>query len=129
SFFGSVTPRTVGFNTVDIANLSLPIIMIYLVLMYIGASPGSTGGGIKTTVAAVAFLNMKSIVLGQERAEAFRSQVSVASVKRAFAIILLSLLILGLSILLLTIYDAEIGLFKLAFEAFGAFSTAGLSLG
>src|SRR5690606_9517082 len=59
SFFsGSVTPRTSGFNTVDITMLSLPMVMIYLLLMYIGASPGSTGGGIKTTVAAVAFLNM-----------------------------------------------------------------------
>jgi trk system potassium uptake protein len=130
SFFsGTATPRTAGFNTVDITMLSLPTVMIYLLLMYIGASPGSTGGGIKTTVAAVAFLNMKSIVLGHERTEAYRSEISGASVRRAFAIILLSLLVLGISVLLLSIYDSELGLFNLAFEAFAAFSTAGMALG
>lgn len=129
SFFGSVTPRTAGFNTVDITFLSLPMVMVYLLLMLIGASPGSTGGGIKTTVAAVAFLNMKSIVLGHERTEAFRSEISVVSVKRAFAIILLALLVLGIAVLLLSVYDSEKGLLKLAFEAFSAFATVGLTLG
>lgn len=129
SFFGSLTPRTAGFNTVDLADLSLPTIMIYLLLMLIGASPGSTGGGIKTTVAAVAFLNMRSVVLGHERIEAFKTQITTTSVKRAFAIILLALLVLGLSVLFLSINDAEIGLLRLAFETFSAFSTVGLSLG
>jgi trk system potassium uptake protein TrkH len=130
SFFaGSVAPRTSGFNTFDVTALSLPTVMIFLLLMYIGASPGSTGGGIKTTVAAVAFLNMRSIVLGHDRTEAFRSEISGASIKRAFAIILLSLVVLGLSVLLLSLYDAEHGLFQLSFEVFSAFSTTGLSLG
>ena len=129
SFFGSLTPRTAGFNTVDLADFSLPTIMIYLLLMLIGASPGSTGGGIKTTVAAVAFLNMRSVVLGHERIEAFKTQITTASVKRAFSIILLALLVLGLSVLFLSINDAEIGLLRLAFETFSAFSTVGLSLG
>lgn len=129
SFFGSITPRTAGFNTVDITLLSLPMLMIYFLLMLIGASPGSTGGGIKTTVAAVAFLNMKSVVTGHSRTEAFRTEISVASIKRAFAIILLALLVLGISVLLLSIHDAEKGLLKLAFESFSAFSTVGLTLG
>jgi trk system potassium uptake protein len=129
SFFGSVTPRTAGYNTVDMIDFSLPTIMMYLLLMFIGASPGSTGGGIKTTVAAVAYLNMRTIVLGHERIEAFKTQITTTSVKRAFAIILLALLVLGLSVLLLSINDAEIGLLRLAFEAFSAFSTVGLSLG
>lgn len=129
SFFGSITPRTAGFNSVNLGNLSLPTVMIYLLLMWIGASPGSTGGGIKTTVAAVAFLNMKSIVFGRQRTEAFRTEISFASIKRAFTIILLSLLVLGMAILLLSIYDAEKGLLRLSFETFSAFSTVGLSLG
>src|SRR5688500_7094302 len=129
SFFGSVTPRTAGFNTVDLTLLSFPILLIYLLLMFIGASPGSTGGGLKTTVVAVAFLNMKSIVLGQDRVEAFKTEISAASIKRAFAIILLALLVLGVSVLLLSINDANIGLLPLAFESFSAFSTVGLTLG
>lgn len=129
SFFGSVTPRTAGFNTVDLTLLSLPMLLIYLLLMFIGASPGSTGGGLKTTVVAVAFLNMKSIVLGQETTEAFKSEISPASIKRAFAIILLALLVLGISVLLLSINDSKVGLLPLAFESFSAFSTVGLTLG
>lgn len=129
SFFGSVAPRTAGFNTVDISMLSLPTLLMYLLLMLIGASPGSTGGGIKTTVAAVAFLNMRSIVLGHRRSEVFKTEISQASIRRAFAIILLALLVLGISVLLLSIYDHEKGLLRLAFEAFSAFSTVGLTLG
>lgn len=129
SFFGSVTPRTAGFNTVDLTMMSLPTVMIYLLLMWIGASPGSTGGGIKTTVAAVAFLNVRSIVLGRKRTEAHRSEISEASINRAFAIMMLSLMVLGVAVLLLSINDSDKGLLKLAFEVFSAFSTVGLSLG
>jgi trk system potassium uptake protein len=129
SLFGSVTPRTAGFNTVDLTKLTFPTVMIYLLLMYIGASPGSTGGGIKTTVAGVAFLNMRSIILGKSRTEVFRTQISKGSISRAFAIIVLSLLVLGLSILLVSINDSDKGLFKIAFEVFSAFSTVGLTLG
>lgn len=129
SFFGSVTPRTAGFNTVNLTMLTLPMLLMYLLLMLIGASPGSTGGGIKTTVAAVAFINMKSIVMGHERPEAFRTEIPETSIKRAFAIILLALLVLGIAVLLLSIYDYEEGLLRLAFEAFSAFCTVGLTLG
>jgi len=129
SLFGSVTPRTAGFNTVDLSALTLPTVMIYLLLMWIGASPGSTGGGIKTTVAAVAFLNMKTVILRKDRTEAFHTQVSEGSVNRAFAIILLSLLVLGATVLLISMNDSDKGLLKIAFEAFSAFSTVGLTLG
>ena len=129
AFFGSVTPRTAGFNTVDLTALTLPTIMIYLLLMWIGASPGSTGGGIKTTVAAVAFLNVKTIVLGRKYTEIHKTEISEPSMDRAFAIIMLSLLVLGIAVLLLSVNDSEKGLIKLAFEAFSAFSTVGLTLG
>lgn len=129
SFFGSVTPRTAGFNTVDMTLISLPTIMIYLLLMWIGASPGSTGGGIKTTTFGVAILNMVSILRGKDRSEFFRSEISHNSIRRAFALIFLSLLFIGLSVFLISIYDSEKGLIRIAFEAFSAFSTVGLSLG
>jgi trk system potassium uptake protein len=129
SFFGSVTPRTAGFNTVDLTALTLPTIMIYLLLMWIGASPGSTGGGIKTTVIAVAILNLKSIILGKERTEFSRVQIGADSIHRAFAIILLSLLVLGVTVLILSINEPDKPLFAIAFEAFSAFGTVGLTLG
>jgi trk system potassium uptake protein len=129
SFFGSVTPRTAGFNSVDMATLSLPTIMIYLLLMWIGASPGSTGGGIKTTTIAVAFLNLKSIALGKERTEFSRVQIGESSIQRAFAIMLLSLIVLGVTVLLLSVNEPDKQLFSIAFEAFSAFGTVGLTLG
>jgi potassium uptake TrkH family protein len=129
SFFGSVTPRTAGFNTVDLTAMNLSTIMIYLLLMWIGASPGSTGGGIKTTTAGVAVLNMIAIVRGKDRSEFFKSEISHNSVQRAFAIIILSLLLIGISIFFVSINDSEKGLISIAFEVFSAFSTVGLSLG
>jgi trk system potassium uptake protein len=129
SLFGSVTPRTAGFNTVDLSALTLPTIMIYLLLMWIGASPGSTGGGIKTTVIAVACLNLKNIILGKARTEFARVQIGEDSIQRAFAIILLSLLVLGVTVLVLSINEPDKQLFSIAFEAFSAFGTVGLTLG
>jgi trk system potassium uptake protein TrkH len=129
SFFGSVTPRTAGFNTVDLSAMNLSTIMIYLLLMWIGASPGSTGGGIKTTTAGVAVLNMLAILRGKDRSEFFRSEISHNSVRRAFAIIILSLLLIGVSIFFVSINDSDKGLIAIAFEVFSAFSTVGLSLG
>ena len=129
SFFGSVTPRTAGFNTVDMTKLSLPIILIYLLLMWIGASPSSTGGGIKTTTAAVAFLNLRAIIRGRNRTEVHHTQISEPSINQAFAIITLSILIIGISVLFISINDGDKGVLNIAFEAVSAFSTVGLSLG
>lgn len=129
SFFGSVTPRTAGFNTVDLQKLSLPIVMIYLLMMWIGASPGSTGGGIKTTTVGVAVLNMMSVLRGKDRTEFYRSEVSNDSLRRAFAVIFMSLLFIGVSVFLVSINDSSKGLIKIAFEVFSAFGTVGLTLG
>lgn len=129
SFFGSVTPRTAGFNTVNLNALTLPTVLIYLLLMWIGASPSSTGGGIKTTTAAIAFLNLRTIAQGKNRIDVFRTQISEPSINKAFAAIIISLFIIGLSILLISLNDGKHGLLKIAFESFSAFSTVGLTLG
>jgi Trk-type K+ transport system membrane component len=129
SIFGSVTPRTAGFNTVDLTAMSLPMIFIYILLMWVGASPGSTGGGIKSTTAGVAFLNLVSVLKGQERTEFSRSEISHQSVRRAFAIIVSSLFVIGLAVFFISYNDGQSGFINIAFEAFSAFSTVGLSLG
>lgn len=129
SFFGSVTPRTAGFNTIDMAKLSLPMALIYILLMWIGASPSSTGGGIKTTTAAVAFLNLRTVIHGRNRTEVYRTQISEPSINKAFAVILLSLLVIGVTVLLITVFDGDKGILKITFESFSAFSTVGLTLG
>ncbi|PZX57925.1 TrkH family potassium uptake protein [Algoriphagus chordae] len=127
--FGAVTPRTAGFNTVDMRELAVPTVLIYLFLMWIGASPGSTGGGLKTSTFAVAMLNTFSIASGKSRVEVFRRQISNETLKKAFAVISLSVLVIGLGVLLLMIFDPELPMIDVSFEVFSAFSTVGLTLG
>jgi potassium uptake TrkH family protein len=129
AFFGAVTPRTAGFNSVDTGNLHLPTIALVIVLMWIGASPASTGGGIKTSTIALAVLNVMSIVRGRSRINFYRREISSLSVNRAFAIIVLSLLVIGSSAFLLTLTEPGKAFSDLIFEVVSAFSTVGLSTG
>lgn len=128
AFFISANNRTAGFNTVDVTQISAPAIMICIFLMWIGASPASTGGGIKTSTFAIACLNIISLAKGKKRTEIFRREIGQHSISRAFAIIALSLIVLGIGIFLLVIVEPEKDLMSLAFEAFSAYSTVGLSI-
>lgn len=129
AFFGSVTTRTAGFNTVDMSLLAPATILVYLFLMWVGASPASTGGGIKTTTFAVATLNFLSMAKGKDRTEVFGRELSNDSSRRAFSVIFLSFLVIGLAVLLLAITDGHLDLTKIIFEVVSAFGTVGLSLG
>ncbi len=129
SLFNSTTPRTAGFNTVDMAALNFSSVLLIIFLMWIGASPASTGGGIKTSTFAVALLNFISLAKGKTRLELYRREVTDLSVRRAFATIVLSLIVLGTGIFAISIFDGEKGLRSIAFESFSAYSTVGLSLG
>lgn len=127
--FTSVTARTAGFNTYDFASLSMPAILFVIFLMWIGASPGSTGGGIKTSTFALATLNILSIARGKERIELRGRKINNQSVKRAFAIICISLMVIGSGVLMILFFEEDYSLIQIAFEVFSAFSTVGLSLG
>lgn len=129
AFFTAATPRTAGFNSVDLSALNFSTIMLIFLLMWIGGSPGSTAGGIKTSTFAVAALNFVSLARGRNNIEVFRREVAHISVRRAFAIITLSLLVIGLAIILIAHFDREKTLLAIAFECFSAYSTVGLSLG
>jgi Trk-type K+ transport system membrane component len=129
ALFGAATPRTAGFNSVDMTQLAFPTIMITFLLMWIGASPASTGGGIKTSTFAIALLNILSLARGKNRLEVYRREIADISIKRAFATISLSLIVIFFGITLITVFDPEKGLLNIAFESFSAYSTVGLSLG
>lgn len=129
ALFGAATPRTAGFNSIDMTAMKFPTVMIIFLLMWIGASPASTGGGIKTSTFAIATLNILSLAKGKRRIEIFRREVSDVSVRRAFATISLSLIAIGFGIMLISIFDSEKDLMSIAFECFSAYSTVGLSLG
>ncbi len=129
ALFGATTPRTAGFNTVDMTTLAFPTLMMILLLMWVGASPSSTGGGIKTSTFAIATLNILSLAKGKSRIEVYRREIADISVRRAFAIISLSLIVIGMGVMLISFFDNEKGLMNIAFECFSAYSTVGLSLG
>lgn len=129
AFFGAVTTRTAGFNTVDTASLKISTILIVIFLMWIGASPGSTGGGIKTSTFAIAVLNVLSIAKGKSRLEIFKREISSISVNRAFAIIILSITVILISIFLISFFDPDKALLNIFFECVSAYSTVGLSRG
>jgi potassium uptake TrkH family protein len=129
AFFGSVTSRTAGFNTVDTGALKTPTFLVILFLMWVGASPGSTGGGIKTSTIAVAVLNIISIAKGKTRLEIFKREISTISINRAFAIIFLSIFAILISVFLISLFDSEKGLTDITFECVSAYSTVGLSRG
>ncbi|HLT48925.1 MAG TPA: potassium transporter TrkG [Aequorivita sp.] len=129
AMFSSVTSRTAGFNTVDMTDFTIPGILFMIFLMWIGASPASTGGGIKTTTFALATLNIFAIARDKKYIEIGTRRIAVEAVHRAFAIISISLASIGTGILLLLIFNPEFSLIQIAFEVFSAFSTVGLSMG
>lgn len=129
AFFASVTPRTAGFNAFNFGELQTSTILIVILLMWIGASPGSTGGGIKTSTFFIAVLNVINLSKGKDRIEFMRRKISNISVRRAYALLFLSLVIIGIGILLMTIFDREKPLLAIIFEVVSAYSTVGLSMG
>ena len=129
AFFGSVTPRTAGFNTVNYGELAFPTVMITILLMWIGASPASTGGGIKTSTFAIATMNIFSIARGKDRLELYKREVAHISIRRSFAIISLSLIVIGVGTFALAIAEPGKDIRAISFEVFSAYSTVGLSLG
>lgn len=129
ALFGATTPRTAGFNTIDTSSMLFPTTIMVVFLMWIGASPASTGGGIKTSTFAIAILNIYSLARGKTRIEIFRREIAGISVRRAFAIISLSLIVISSGIVLISVFDSDKKLLDIGFECFSAYSTVGLSLG
>jgi len=129
AFFQAVTPRTAVFNTIDISKISITTTLFIMLLMWIGASPGSTGGGIKTTSFALIVLKIRSMIKGDERVEIFNKQISEESVSRAFASGLLSILLILTATFILTITEKTANLIDIYFETVSAFGTVGLSRG
>ncbi|HOH84066.1 MAG TPA: potassium transporter TrkG, partial [Bacteroidales bacterium] len=129
AFFNISSHRTAGFNSIDFSVVQVPVIFLIMLLMWIGASPGSTGGGIKTTTFAISILNFISLAKGKDRVEVFHRQVADSSLRRASAIIMLSFIVIGLAVFLVSFFDPEEKLLDVVFECFSAYGTAGLSLG
>ena len=129
SIFQSVTTRTAGFNSVDFAQLGQPILFIMIILMFIGASPGSTGGGIKTTTFAMLFKSAMATLRGKKNVEMFKHTISFDLIDRAYSVFLFAITLVIISTFLLSITEPGIPFIKLLFEEVSAFGTVGLSTG
>lgn len=128
SYFSSVTPRTAGFNNVNMEALTKATILIMIFLMWVGASPVSTGGGVKTSTFTIAVLNIFRIIRGKNHIEILHHEIHEHSVNKAFSIIVVSLTIIGLGSFAIFLIDGSLGLLRIVFECFSAFGTVGLSL-
>ena len=127
--FNSVTPRTAGFNAVDFTKMNVPSLLFIIFLMWIGGSPASTAGGIKTSTFALATLNIFAVASGKSRIQLFGRRISSESTSRAFAILCISLITIGISIVAILIFEPKgTPLLTVAFECFSVYSTVGLSL-
>lgn len=128
SYFQSVTTRTAGFNTIDTSQLNKGSIFTSIILMFIGASPGSTGGGIKTTTFVIVLISMLAMFRGHRDVNIFKRKVSDSIIRRVLALIAASISLLSFMIFLLLMIE-PFNFDQTIFEAVSAFATVGLSMG
>ena len=130
ALFTSVTSRTAGFSTYDMSRLEAypAAYVIVTVLMIIGASPCSTGGGIKTTTVAISLLAIIYFAMGK-KTKAFQRKISEAQIFKCFALIVSAIVIVIIGTIVVSASQGELGLEKILFEVASAFSTTGLSMG
>ncbi len=129
SIFQVVTPRTAGFNTMDLNSLSFSAVLLLIMLMFIGASSGSTGGGVKTSTIGVILGFLKSKITARDSVNLFRRTLPLESVMKAFTVITLALCVIFFSSFILLLTQPVASMKEALFEVFSAFSTVGLSLG
>jgi trk system potassium uptake protein len=129
AFFQSTTTRTAGFNTIALPSMQTHSIYLTILLMFIGASPGSTGGGVKTTTFAVLLQSVTTTLKGKQEVEFFERKVPQQTVVKSIAIFIICLIVVSTGILILVRVEPDKSFLSLFFEAVSAFSTVGLSLG
>ena len=128
SFFQSVTPRTAGFNTLDIGGMNVATLMVIVLLMFIGASPGGTGGGVKTSTFALLIATVRSTVRGFPDTVLMGRRIDPYQVRKAVSIVALSFALVVLASVLLS-QSESFAFHHLIFEVTSAFGTVGLSTG
>ncbi|MBN2259530.1 MAG: Trk family potassium uptake protein [Clostridiales bacterium] len=129
ALFQSVTPRTAGFNTIDTASLRDSSKFLTMLLMFIGGSPGSTAGGIKTTTIGMLVLTVVSVIMGREDIELYKRRINKEAINRALTVFIIALSIVLIVTFLLTIIESDKAFIDIIFETISAFGTVGLSTG
>ncbi len=128
AFFQAVTPRTAGFNSLNIGMMTMGSQFLIIMLMFVGASPGSTGGGIKTTNLAALFAGAKAIVKGSKGAVLFNRKLPEDQINRATLVLMIAVTLVVTSTFVLTLTETA-DFLVIFFEVVSAFGTVGLSMG
>ncbi len=128
AWFQSVTTRTAGFNTIDIGAMTVPSLFVMMGLMFIGASPGSTGGGVKTSTFSITLAALWSTVRGQDDTVLFKRRLAPELVAKAFFVSLIAFVVMNSVAWVLLLTEGR-DLLKTLFETTSAFATVGLSMG
>ncbi|MCM3116454.1 TrkH family potassium uptake protein [Neobacillus sp. MER 74] len=126
SYFQGVVTRTAGFNTIDIGAMNLSSLVFMMALMFIGASPGSTGGGIKVTTFAIIILAFWTVVTNRDEVNIFKRRLPWELVNKSLSIVVAGMFFIFLIFFLLT-FTEKADMSKLLFETISAFGTVGLS--
>jgi trk system potassium uptake protein TrkH len=129
ALFQSVTARTAGFNTIDIGAMSTAGLFLMISLMFVGASPGSTGGGIKTTTLRILVNCTQTVLRGGDDVILYRRQVPKEMLMKAFAVVMGSLTTVIFAVMAISVSDPNFTFVEVLFEAVSAFATVGLSMG
>ncbi len=129
SAFQSVTLRTAGFNTIDIAAVKPATLLVMILWMWVGASPGSTGGGVKISTVVVLILLFRSLLRGRPQVEVFGRTIGGETVNKAIAVALVSGIVVAVFFSLFLSLEPDLGFDRLLFESVSAFGTVGLSTG
>ncbi|MDR5659588.1 TrkH family potassium uptake protein [Serpentinicella sp. ANB-PHB4] len=129
AFFQSMTTRTAGFNTISLDQMGDASILLTMILMFIGGSPASTAGGIKTATLGVILFTVISVIKGNEDTELLKKRIPRDIVNRAITVAIIGFTLILLVTTILTITEPNLAFVEILFEVISAFGTVGLSLG
>lgn len=129
SYFSAVTPRTAGFNSISTTAMTGSGKVITMIYMFIGGSPGSTAGGIKTTTLAIIIFTVISVIRGREDTEIYRKRIIKSSVYKAMTVLFLGIGVVVVGIMLLSVTEKNTVFEHVVYEVISAFGTVGLTEG
>jgi len=129
ALFQSVSTRNGGLATMDVSEFSTPTLLLLCILMFIGASPSSVGGGIRTTTFAIMMLSIFTYAKGRDTIKVFKKEILQEDILKSYIVITTAVMICSASVIILAVLEPSIGLMEIVFEVSSAFGTTGLSMG